>query len=81
MTKERVDAARQLSKLAAKRGQSLAQMALAWVLHDSRVTSVIIGTSSVAQMDNNLSALDNLDFSDAELKLIDDIISDPVLSF
>lgn len=81
VTKERVDAARQLSKLAAERGQSLAQMALTWVLHDSRVTSVIIGTSSVAQMDNNLSALDNQEFSDAELKLIDDIISDPVLSF
>lgn len=81
VTQERVDAARQLSKLASERGQSLAQMALSWVLHDNRVTSVIIGTSSVAQMDNNLSAIYNQEFTDSELKLIDDIISDPVLSF
>ena len=81
VTKERVAAAIKLGEIAKDRGQSLAQMALAWVLHDTRVTSVIIGTSSVAQMDDNLATLDNLDFSDEELKIIDDIISDPVLSF
>jgi L-glyceraldehyde 3-phosphate reductase len=81
VTPERVQAAIQLEEIAKSRGQSLAQMALAWVLHDTRVTSVIIGTSSVKQMNNNIDSLNNLDFTDEELKAIDDIISDPVLSF
>lgn len=81
VTPERVQASIQLEEIAKSRGQSLAQMALAWVLHDTRVTSVIIGTSSVKQMNNNIDSLNNLDFTDEELKAIDDIISDPVLSF
>ena len=81
VTAERVEAARRLQTIAEKRGQTLAQMALAWVLSDPRVTSVIIGTSSVAQLDNNLQTLDHLTFSADELRLIDDIVADPVLSF
>lgn len=81
VTKERVEAAINLAKIAEERGQSMAQMALAWVLNDQRVTSVIIGTSSVRQMDNNLNALNNLTFSEEELNKIESIISNPVLSF
>jgi L-glyceraldehyde 3-phosphate reductase len=62
---------RALAAMAEKRGQSLAQMALAWALRDSRVTSVLIGASSVAQLDDSLGALDNLEFSDDELAQID----------
>ncbi len=62
---------RALNDLAQERGQSLAQLALAWLLRDDRVTSVLIGASSVAQLDDNLAALDNLSFSDDELARID----------
>jgi L-glyceraldehyde 3-phosphate reductase len=70
-----------LGAIAKQRGQSLAQMALAWVLNDERVTSVIIGTSSVAQLENNLNTLDNLTFTEEELQTIDNIINHPELSF
>ncbi|WP_123023565.1 aldo/keto reductase [Mycolicibacterium stellerae] len=63
---------RGLKTIAAARGQSLAQMALAWVLRDPVVASTLIGASSVAQLDENLGALDNLDFSDDELRSIDE---------
>jgi L-glyceraldehyde 3-phosphate reductase len=62
---------RALRELAASRGQTLAQMALAWTLRDERVTSTLIGASSVAQLDDNLGALDNLRFGDDELARID----------
>ena len=62
---------RALNEMAAARGQSLAQMALAWALRDERVTSVLIGASSVAQLDDSLGALDDLAFSDDELAAID----------
>jgi L-glyceraldehyde 3-phosphate reductase len=62
---------RALNDLAKERGQSLAQLALAWLLRDDRVTSVLIGASSVAQLDDNLAALDNLSFSADELARID----------
>lgn len=62
---------RALNDIAADRGQSLAQLALSWALRDSRVTSVLIGASSVAQLEANVSALDNLEFSAAELASID----------
>lgn len=74
VTEARVEAARQLNELAKQRGQSLAQMALAWLLKDERVTSVIIGTSSVRQLENNLAAIENLAFSKEELKAIDKIL-------
>jgi len=81
VTPERVAAAIELGKIAKARGQSMAQMALAWVLSDERVTSCIIGTSSVAQLENNLKTLENLSFSTEELQRIHEIISDPQLSF
>ena len=81
VTKARVDAAVQLAKIAQRRGQSLAQMALAWILNDKRVTSVIIGTSSVGQLESNLHTLDNTSFSDEELKEINLVISDEAVSF
>jgi L-glyceraldehyde 3-phosphate reductase len=60
-----------LNAMAADRGQSLAQMAIAWTLRDARVTSSLIGASSVKQLDENLAALDNLEFTDEELATID----------
>jgi L-glyceraldehyde 3-phosphate reductase len=63
---------RALNGIAERRGQSLAQMAIAWVLRDPRVTSALIGASSVRQLEDNLDALNNLDFSDEELRAIDD---------
>jgi L-glyceraldehyde 3-phosphate reductase len=62
---------RALNEIAQRRGQSLSQMALAWTLRDPRVTSVLIGASSVAQLDQNLGALDDLAFSEDELAAID----------
>jgi len=62
---------RALNEIAADRGQSLAQMALAWALRDERMTSLVIGASSVAQLEQNLGALDNLVFTDGDLAAID----------
>jgi L-glyceraldehyde 3-phosphate reductase len=62
---------RALHDMAARRGQTLAQLALAWVLRDERVTSVLLGASSVAQLEQNVGALGNLDFTSAELAEID----------
>ncbi len=62
---------RALDKIATRRGQSLAQMALAWALRHPQMTSVLIGASSVEQLENNMGALDNLEFSSAELAEID----------
>lgn len=81
VTHERVEAVKQLAAIARERGQSIAQMALAWVLADKRVTSCIIGTSSVAQLESNLIALDNMDFSEEEMRRIDSIINDRALFF
>ena len=77
VTDDTVARARRLNEIAARRGQTLAQMALAWILTDERVTSVIIGASSVAQLKANLRAVDNLAFTPDELHLIDSIISHP----
>lgn len=63
-----------LNEIAAERGQSLAQMSLAWVLRDSRMTSALIGASRVEQIEQNVAALDNLNFSDDELTRIDVIL-------
>jgi L-glyceraldehyde 3-phosphate reductase len=60
-----------LNEIAKRRGQSLAQMAIAWVLRDKRVTSALIGARSVEQLDNSLDATRNLQFTDAELQEID----------
>jgi L-glyceraldehyde 3-phosphate reductase len=71
LTEQNLAHIRALNDLAAARGQSLAQLALAWCLRDPRVTSVLIGASSVAQLEDNVAALDNLDFSADELAAID----------
>lgn len=78
---ERVEASRELNVIAADRGQTLAQMALAWILSDRRVTSVIVGASSVAQLEANLKALDNTAFTPEEMARIDEIISREGISF
>ena len=62
---------RALNEIAARRGQSLAQMAIAWALRDPRVSSALIGASSVAQLEQNVAALENLDFAPDELAEID----------
>lgn len=69
-----LDAVRALNVVAAERGQSLAQMALAWVLRDSRMTSALIGASRVEQIEQNVAALANLKFSREELAQIDAIL-------
>jgi L-glyceraldehyde 3-phosphate reductase len=63
-----------LNKIAKERGQSLAEMAVAWVLRDPRVTSALVGTSKVSQVDDNVAALKNLKFSAEELKKIDGVL-------
>jgi L-glyceraldehyde 3-phosphate reductase len=67
LTDERLDRVRALNDIAAARGQSLAQLALAWALRDPRMTSLVIGASSVAQLDDNIAALDRLELTDDEL--------------
>ncbi len=72
LTDENLGHVRSLNEIAQRRGQSLAQMALAWVLRDERVTSALVGASSVRQLDDNLDSLNKLDFSDDELREIDE---------
>ncbi|MEV0269082.1 L-glyceraldehyde 3-phosphate reductase [Hamadaea sp. NPDC050747] len=74
LTPERLAQVSALNELARARGQSLAQLALAWALRDPRMTSLIIGASSVAQLEANVAALDNLEFTDAELADIDKLL-------
>ena len=74
ITPERLKQIEALNQLAAGRGQSLAQMAIAWLLKDSRVTSVLIGASSVNQLDDNLLALKKIQFNYDELEKIELII-------
>ncbi len=71
-----LDKIKRLNTLAQQRGQKLSQMALAWVLRKPQVTSALIGASSVEQLDENLAALDNLDFSAAELAAIETVLRD-----
>jgi len=71
----RVAHVRALAELARSRGQSVAQLALAWVLRDPRMTSALIGASRVEQIEQNVAALDNLQFSGAELHKIDEILT------
>jgi L-glyceraldehyde 3-phosphate reductase len=71
LTEETVAKVRALNEIASRRGQSLAQMALAWTLRDPRVTSTLVGASSVAQLEANVGALDRLEFSSDELAEID----------
>jgi L-glyceraldehyde 3-phosphate reductase len=71
LTDQNLTHIRALNDLAHQRGQSLAQLALAWVLRDPRVTSALIGASSVRQLENSVGAVANLDFTDEELDTID----------
>lgn len=73
ITPDMIDALKELNKIAEERGQSLAQMALAWVLKDRRVTSVIVGASSVEQLKTNIQSIRNTVFSDEEIRLIDQL--------
>ncbi len=67
---------RALNEIAERRGQTLAQLALAWTLRDQRMTSALIGASSVAQLEDNVAALDRLDFTPEELAEIDSYATD-----
>lgn len=71
---ETIDKVRQLNEVAKDRGQTLAEMALAWNLRQPTVASVLIGASRVSQLEDNLKALNNLDFADEELAKIDSIL-------
>jgi L-glyceraldehyde 3-phosphate reductase len=71
VTDENVARARALNEIARRRGQTLAQLALAWTLRDPRVTSTLVGVSSVEQLEQNVAALDTLDFGPEELAEID----------
>jgi L-glyceraldehyde 3-phosphate reductase len=71
LTDEALEKIRALNEIARERGQTLAQLALAWTLRDARVTSTLIGASSVEQLEENVAALDRLDFVDEELAEID----------
>jgi L-glyceraldehyde 3-phosphate reductase len=71
LSKENLDRIRALNEIAKSRGQTLAQMALAWVLRDARVTSALIGASRPEQVRENVAALRNLKFSEAELASVD----------
>ena len=72
--KENLPKVEKLNELAQARGQSLAQMAIAWVLRKPAVTSALIGASSVKQLEDNLTSLNNLNFSDEELETIEEIL-------
>jgi L-glyceraldehyde 3-phosphate reductase len=71
LTEDRLARVRGLAEIARRRGQTVAQLALAWTLRDDRVTSTLIGASSVAQLESNVATLGNLELSDAELAEID----------
>src|SRR5947199_10603927 len=71
LTEENLAKIRFLNEIAARRGQTLAQMALAWTLRDPRMTSTLVGASSVAQLESNVSSLERLGFSSEELAEVD----------
>ncbi len=75
ITQKKIGKVRQLNELAKSRGQSLAQMAIAWILRLKGVTSVLVGTSKVKQVIDNVAALSQRNWTEAELKKIDDILT------
>ncbi|HJW31224.1 MAG TPA: aldo/keto reductase, partial [Saprospiraceae bacterium] len=75
ITEDKLAKVKALNAIAQRRGQSLAQMAIAWILIDTRVTSVLIGASKPEQIEDNVAALKNLDFSKEELQVIREIIT------
>ena len=76
LTEQALSKIRALNDIASRRGQSLAQLAVAWVLRDPRVTSALVGVSSVAQLEANVAALDHLELDDGELAEIDRYATD-----
>lgn len=72
LTSQRLEQIRMLNKIAISRGQTLAEMALAWILRDGKVASVLIGASKSSQIIENINMVKNTTFTDEELKLIDD---------
>lgn len=76
LSEERIEKIRRLNEIAGARGQSLAQLALAWVLRRPEVTSVLIGASSTKQLEDNVAALQNLEFTTEELDAIDAILGE-----
>ena len=75
LTPQRLGQIQKLNNLAVERGQTLAQMALAWVLRDARITSVLVGASRPEQLADSLQCLENLKFSSNELKQIEAILT------
>lgn len=73
--KKTIDKTRKLNEVAKKRGQTLAQMAIAWILRDGVVTSVLIGASRVSQLEDNVKTLENINFTNEELNEIDAILN------
>jgi L-glyceraldehyde 3-phosphate reductase len=76
LQKDRIEKVKKLNLIADQRGQQLAQMAIAWLLKDERVTSVLIGASNEMQLSDNLFALKNLSFTDEEIYLIEQILNE-----
>jgi len=74
ITEDKLNKIKALNNIAVTRGQSLAQMALSWVLRRGRVTSALVGASKPSQLEENVKIVEKLDFSDEELELIDDIL-------
>lgn len=74
ITEEKLQQITALNNLAQEREQTLAQMAIGWLLKDKRVTSVLVGASSVEQLQQNLESINNLDFSQNELQQIEEIL-------
>lgn len=75
ITPEKIEKIKKLSRIAAERGQTLAQMALSWVLRKDRVTTVLIGASKVSQIEDNVRIVDQLEFTDGELEEIERVLS------
>lgn len=75
VTEEKLDKIKKLNGLAQQRGQTLAQMAIAWILRGNRVTSVLVGASKVSQIEDNVAALNNLEFTSDELNRIEEILA------
>lgn len=69
-----IDKVKKLNDIAAQRGQTLAEMAIAWILRDGIITSVLVGASRLSQLQDNVKALDHLDFTTEELTAIDAVI-------
>ncbi len=75
LTPQLLEQIQQLNSIAKDRNQSLAQMAIAWLLKDKRVTSVLVGASKVTQLEDNIAALNNLEFSEGELERIEEVLT------